>query len=45
MKNRIAQRMRSRRDRQGFQRALANAEPSMRQELIALASRSNGVNR
>jgi hypothetical protein len=39
MKNRIAQRMRARRARLGFERALATADPSMRQELLAIASR------
>jgi hypothetical protein len=41
MKTRIAQRMRARRARLGYERALATADPSMRQELVALASRQN----
>ncbi|HEY1486338.1 MAG TPA: hypothetical protein VGF84_09545 [Micromonosporaceae bacterium] len=41
MKNRIAQRMRARRARLGFVRALDAADPSMRQELIALAARQD----
>jgi hypothetical protein len=41
MKNRIAQRMRARRARMGFERALETASPSMRQELIAMAARQN----
>jgi hypothetical protein len=43
MKTRIAQRMRARRQRLGYQRALATADPSMRQELIALATRQNTI--
>ncbi len=39
MKNRIAQRMRARRARLGFERALAGAEPAMRHELMAAAAR------
>ncbi len=39
MKNRIAQRMRARRARIGFERVLATADPSMRQELLVAASR------
>jgi hypothetical protein len=41
MKHRIAQRMKARRARQGFVRALQTASPSMRQELIAMATRDS----
>ena len=43
MKNRIAQRMRARRARLGFERALQNADPSMRQELVAVATRQGRI--
>jgi hypothetical protein len=39
MKNRIAVRMRNRRSRIGFQQALDAADPSMRKELLALATK------
>jgi hypothetical protein len=41
MKTRIAQRMRERRARVGFERALQTATPSMRQELLAIAARNH----
>jgi hypothetical protein len=41
VKNRIAQRMQARRQRLGFDRALAEASPSMRQELLAIAARND----
>jgi hypothetical protein len=41
MKNRIAQRVRNRRARLGFERALEGADPSMRQDLIAAATRQD----
>jgi hypothetical protein len=44
MKNRIAVRMRARRARLGYSRALETADPSMRAELIAIAARQ-GVTR
>jgi hypothetical protein len=43
MKHRIAQRMRARRNRVGFATALANAEPSMQRELIAIAARQDAI--
>jgi hypothetical protein len=40
-KNRIAARMRARRARLGFARALENADPAMRTELFAIAARQD----
>jgi hypothetical protein len=37
--NRLARRMRQRRDNREFERALRNASPTMRQELYAAAAR------
>jgi len=41
MKTRIAQRLRARRARLGFEHAVAVADPAMRQELLAAASRQD----
>jgi len=38
MKNRFSQRLRAHRDRVEFNRAIANADPSMRKELLAAAA-------
>jgi len=43
MKHRIAQRMRARRARLGFERALAEASPAMRQELLALSTHQDQI--
>jgi len=43
MKMRIAQRMRARNEALKFERALAGADRSMRQELLAAAARQDGL--
>jgi hypothetical protein len=43
MKNRIASKLRARRARIGFAQALDRADPTMRQELLAVAARHNWV--
>jgi hypothetical protein len=43
MKIRIGQRIRARRARLGFERALDQADPAMRQELIVMASRQSSI--
>jgi hypothetical protein len=45
MSNRIANRLRQRRNSMEFQRALRNASPAMAQELIAAAARQNYIAR
>jgi hypothetical protein len=45
MRIEMARRMRERRSRAAFQRALDDAGPSMRQELIAASMRQNPYNR
>ncbi len=40
--NRIARKLRNRRNDREFTRAVANASPAMQQELLAAATRSHG---
>jgi hypothetical protein len=43
MKNKLARKMRERRDVRTFQDAIDGASPAMRQELLAIAQRHNVV--
>jgi hypothetical protein len=40
----LARKLRQRRDNREFERALNSASPTMRQELIAMASRNSAIN-